>query len=94
MKEPPPQGVSPPPAIDPEDLGRLRWRCRRGMRELDELLARYMDERFRSASAAEQEAFRRLLETHDTVLYGYCLGSQPPPPCYAALIERITAARC
>ena len=27
-------------------LGRLRWRCRRGMKELDILLARYVDERF------------------------------------------------
>jgi succinate dehydrogenase flavin-adding protein (antitoxin of CptAB toxin-antitoxin module) len=61
------------------------------MRELDELLARYLDERFRSASAAEQEAFRHLLETHDTVLHGYFLGSLPPPARFAALVERITA---
>jgi antitoxin CptB len=73
------------------DMGKLRWRCRRGMKELDVLLARYVDERFCSASDAEQEAFRRLLETQDTVLYAYCLGSQRPPPEFAALIERITA---
>ena len=75
----------------PEDLGRLRWRCRRGMRELDVLLARYLDERFCGAPREEQEAFRRLLETQDPVIYGYCLGSEPPPPRFAALIERITA---
>jgi antitoxin CptB len=73
------------------DLGKLRWRCRRGMKELDVLLARYVDERFCSASNLEQEAFRRLLETQDTVLHAYCLGSQRPPPEFAALIERITA---
>jgi len=28
------------------ELGKLRWRCRRGMKELDVLLARYVDERF------------------------------------------------
>ena len=56
------------------------------------LLARYMDERFCSASNAEQEAFRRLLETQDPVLYGYCLGSERPPAQFAPLIERITAA--
>jgi antitoxin CptB len=88
---PPPQGATAPPATDLEELGKLRWRCRRGMRELDELLARYLDERFRSASAAEQGAFRDLLEIHDTVLYGYCLGALPPPTRFAALIERITA---
>ena len=73
------------------DLGKLRWRCRRGMKELDVLLARYVDERFCSASNVEQEAFRRLLETQDTVIHAYCLGSQRPPPELAALIERITA---
>ena len=57
------------------------------------LLARYMEQRFsRRTSSAEQEAFRRLLETEDALLYGYCLGSQPPPSGFAALIERITAA--
>jgi antitoxin CptB len=73
------------------DMGKLRWRCRRGMKELDILLARYVDERFCSASILEQEAFRRLLEIQDTVLYAYCLGSELPPPEFAPLIERITA---
>jgi antitoxin CptB len=76
-----------------QDLGKLRWRCRRGMKELDVLLARYVDERFCGASSLEQEAFRRLLETQDAVLYDYCLGSERPPPEFAALIERITANR-
>jgi antitoxin CptB len=86
-------GAPPPAAADAEVLGKLRWRCRRGMQELDVLLTRYMDEHYRSASTVEQEAFRQLLETHDTVLYAYCLGSKRPPPRFAALIERITVRR-
>jgi antitoxin CptB len=84
---------APPPAdaTGPQEIGKLRWRCRRGMKELDVLFERYMDEQFRSASKAEQNAFRRLLETEDSVLYAYCLGSTPPPPRFAALIGRITA---
>ena len=77
--------------MNPEDLGKLRWRCRRGMKELDVLLARYVDERFCGASNAEQDAFRRLLKTQDTVLYAYFLGSERPPLEFAALIDRITA---
>jgi len=73
------------------DVGRLRWRCRRGMKELDILLARYMDERFCAAPPQEQEAFRRLLEIQDPVIYAYCLGSERPPEHLAVLIERITA---
>jgi antitoxin CptB len=74
-----------------ENLGKLRWRCRRGMKELDILLERYVDERFGGASPAEQEAFRQLLDTQDQVLYAYCLGAQQPPPQLASLIGRITA---
>ena len=74
------------------DEGRLRWRCRRGMKELDILLARYMDERFCTASAQEQEAFRDLLEIQDPVIYAYCLGQERPPEHLAVLIERITAS--
>ena len=85
--------VQPPrltPA-DPLETGRLRWRCRRGMKELDFLLTRYVEERFCSAPKLEQDAFEELLETEDAVLYDYCLGSEPPPRRFAALIERITA---
>ena len=81
----------PPPATGPQDLGRVRWRCRRGMKELDVLLARYLERYFCSASSREQDAFRRLLETPDTILHAYCLGSERPPPEFVTLIERITA---
>ena len=74
-----------------QELGRLRWRCRRGMRELDVLLERYFDEQLRHASAEDQAAFRDLLDTQDTVIYAYCLGREVPPQRWAGLIERITA---
>ena len=61
------------------------------MKELDILLARYMDERFCTASAQEQEAFRGLLEIQDPVIYAYCLGQERPPEHLAVLIGRITA---
>jgi len=73
-------------------LGKLRWRCRRGMRELDELLTRFVDEQYPTASAAHQAAFRDLLDSHDPLIYAYCLGRQiPTDPVLSALIERITA---
>jgi antitoxin CptB len=84
----------PGPAAQDADrraLGELRWRCRRGMRELDVLLERYVDERFRLAPSGEQEAFRQLLETQDPLLFAYCFGPEHPPAEFAALIERITA---
>jgi antitoxin CptB len=86
--------VPPPPAspaADAAELGKLRWRCRRGMKELDVLLTRYVDERFSGACGAERDAFRELLETQDADLFAYCFGPGRPPPRFAALIERITA---
>jgi antitoxin CptB len=62
------------------------------MRELDELLTRYVDEQYALAPEADRAAFRSLLEAQDTALYAYCLGSQSPPtPELSALIGRITA---
>ena len=75
------------------EVGRLRWRCRRGMKELDILLTRYLDECYCTAPTEEQKAFGNLLETQDPVIYAYCLGQERPPEHLAVLIERITANR-
>jgi antitoxin CptB len=47
------------------EMRQLRWRCRRGMRELDMLLLNYAERRFSAAGAAEQRAFRTLLSLPD-----------------------------
>jgi antitoxin CptB len=74
------------------EFGKLRWRCRRGMRELDVLLTRYADEVYRTAAPEQQDAFRRLLEMQDPVMHAYFLGRETPPDAaLASLIARITA---
>jgi antitoxin CptB len=60
------------------ELARLRWRCRRGMRELDELLAHYLEHDYAAASAAERDAFARLLELQDPEIFGYLVGRMTP----------------
>ncbi len=57
---------------------RLRWRCRRGMREIDELLIGYFDRGYLHAGEAEKSAFRRLLELPDAELIDYLLGGIDP----------------
>lgn len=47
------------------DPRRLRWLCRRGMKELDLLLLGYLDRRYAGAPAGEQAAFVRLLSMQD-----------------------------
>ncbi len=55
---------------------RLRWQCRRGMRELDELLGNYLQAGYGHASNSEKAAFRELLALPDPELIGYLLGRQ------------------
>ncbi len=79
--------------LDRAALGRLRWRCRLGMRELDELLTRYVDEHYATDSAAHRAAFRQLLDSHDPWIYAYFLGHRTPSdPALSSLIAHITAA--
>lgn len=47
------------------NLGQLRWRCRRGMRELDVLLLRYLDQTFALAPGPDRQAFEQLLSWQD-----------------------------
>lgn len=57
-----------------QERNRLRWRCRRGMRELDALLMRYLDQRYAVAGAAEQSAFRRLVSLPDPEILALLTG--------------------
>jgi antitoxin CptB len=61
------------------DAARLRWRCRRGMRELDQLLGWWLDARFAQAAAAAQCAFADLLEEQDPQLWDWLSGRAVPP---------------
>ena len=57
---------------------KLRWRCRRGMRELDQLLTRYLEQQYPGAATAEQTAFAQLLDLPDPELFGYLVGRATP----------------
>lgn len=50
------------------ELSRLRWLCRRGMKELDLLLNHYLDHLYPGASKHEQEAFLKILQMPDPEL--------------------------
>jgi len=50
-------------------LAKLRWRCRRGTKELDQLTTRYLDSFYADAPVAEQRAFEHMLTLQDPILY-------------------------
>ncbi|MCE5180438.1 MAG: succinate dehydrogenase assembly factor 2 [Betaproteobacteria bacterium] len=55
---------------------RILWDCRRGMLELDIVLARFMEQRFDGLTAQEIEAFGRLLACSDPDLWALIQGSK------------------
>jgi antitoxin CptB len=74
-------------------IAKLKWRCRRGMRELDALLLAFVDGAAATFTEAELACFEELLALPDPVLHAYLLGrSAPPDSATADFIERIRAA--
>ncbi len=72
------------------ELKRIRWRCRRGMRELDQLFERYLAHGWPQASEAERGVFLQLLDCEDDKLWRWFMGyEQCPDDALATLIKRI-----
>ncbi|MGE5240053.1 MAG: succinate dehydrogenase assembly factor 2 [Bacteroidota bacterium] len=65
--------------MDDRRIERLRWRCRRGLLELDLVLLGFLERQYPGLSAAEQLAFDELLETPDELLIDYVQGDRIPP---------------
>ena len=61
-----------------EQMGKLRWRCRRGMKELDLLTLGYLERYYLTASVEERQAFAELLELQDPLLMSYMVGRETP----------------
>lgn len=71
-------------------MERLRWRCRRGLLELDLLFEAYLEKGYAASSDQEKAEFVRLLEYQDQSLQEWLLGKEPPEDdSLNAIIQRI-----
>ncbi|MDO9162981.1 MAG: succinate dehydrogenase assembly factor 2 [Methylococcaceae bacterium] len=59
-------------------LAKLRWQCRRGTKELDLVLQRYLQTDYSQASKEEKTLFTELLSLEDDLLASYLLGEAVP----------------
>lgn len=74
------------------EKSRIRWLCRRGMKELDVLLERFLASAYDDLSEPERVAFEALLNHEDPDLYALLARQmQPANGLQARLIERIGA---
>ncbi len=61
--------------VMPEQVdSRLRWRCRRGMLELDILLNGFIEKQYTDLSAAQKETLNQVLDYPDQLLFDLFLG--------------------
>ncbi|MCG6976385.1 MAG: succinate dehydrogenase assembly factor 2 [Acidiferrobacterales bacterium] len=75
---------------DPETLRRLRWRCRRGLLELDLVFQRFLEHRYATLASDDKERFQRLLELQDNTLLAYLNGDETPDdPDLTKIIKKI-----
>ncbi|MEJ1958169.1 MAG: succinate dehydrogenase assembly factor 2 [Nitrosomonadales bacterium] len=52
-----------------KELERVRWRCRRGLLELDIILVRFVEQNYAGLDESEKIVFDALLDMPDTVLW-------------------------
>ena len=72
--------------------GRLRWQCRRGMKELDVVLERWLTTRYPQAGERERRAFGQLLDAQDPQLVAWIFQHErPDDPEVAALVDELAA---
>ena len=73
---------------------RLRWRCRRGMKELDVLLGRWLERDWPRADDVKRRSFEWLLEQADPDLADWLIGgARPANANHAALVDDIVRRR-
>lgn len=73
-------------------LKRLRWRCRRGTRELDALLGGWLDEQGAGADPPTLAAFDTLLDEPDPQIWDWLMGyARPPRADWQEIVDAIRA---
>lgn len=75
--------------VETARLARLRWRCRRGLLELDLVLERFLQERYPQLSPAEQKCFEALLELPDSTLFACLQGQETPAKELEEIVRKI-----
>ena len=69
------------------DLDRIRWRCRRGLLELDLVLQAFLERGYGCLDAGQRGLFNELLDRPDNDLLDLALGRSEPEPRYRAVVE-------
>jgi antitoxin CptB len=75
------------------EFDRVRWRCRRGLLELDIVLSRFLETGYAALPPQQRRVFSELLELPDNELWDLITGrALAAAPAEEAVLERLRAA--
>lgn len=73
-----------------EHIRRLRWHCRRGIKEVEVLLVPFFEERYTQLDPQDQQRFEALLEQHDVDMFEWFTHrSKPEDPELAHIVSLV-----
>jgi antitoxin CptB len=61
-----------------DNFEQVKWRCRRGMLELDLMLNKFFNEMYRTLNLESKILFQKMLTATDPELYAWLLGHELP----------------
>ncbi len=77
---------------DEQDFNRMRWASRRGLLELDLLLAPFVEACYQTLDEHDKAAFRRLVAEQDQDIINWIMGREPVrDPALTAIVAQIRA---
>ena len=77
--------------MEVESLAKLNWQCRRGTKELDQMLLGYLHTSYAMAHVSEQQLFQQLLSYEDTELLNFLLAKKCPKESkFTNLVKKIS----
>ncbi len=73
-----------------KELSKLRWQCRRGVKELDVVLGDYLNNHYSQADEKEQKIFQKILRVEDPLLLACLMEDKPlKDPQQTALFKKL-----
>ncbi|NKB39205.1 MAG: hypothetical protein GKR93_18905 [Gammaproteobacteria bacterium] len=71
------------------ELSRLRWRCRRGIKEMDLVFEHFLEQEYAELSSVQKHLFSQILEESDLDIMDWILGRKEPLKAeYNVLIQQ------
>lgn len=73
---------------DIDEFSKLRWRCRRGVKELDVVLERFLHHHYKNADTDTQDAFKSLLELEDPIFLDMLINHIEPQNTHQKIVMK------